>query len=291
MISIITHNNLPAVKISNDSADALIYLFGGHVASFIPKGQKDVIWVSEKSLFDKSKAIRGGIPICWPWFGFPQGKNLPPTATTQHGMIRTQDWSLEDACEPDSNTSIVTLSITDSPVTHAIWNYKFKLSLKVTVSDSLKIELTTENRDDKSFEIRQALHTYFAVGDITKTSVVGFDKQAYTDEVPNAPIYENVQCGDITFSSETDRIYHNFSGNSSIVDKANSRIINIKKSNSNTSVVWNPWIDKSIRMPDFGDDEYKTMLCIESCNICEDTKTIAPKESFTISSEYSVTNI
>lgn len=278
---------LPVVLIENSAATAEIYLHGAHVTSYIPKASgKDLIWMSKDAIFDREKPIRGGIPICWPWFGKPNTTENPG-ANIQHGFARAADWAVKEVNHIDSATTSVTLVLYSTAETLKLYPYCFRAELEVIVGASLKLNLTTYNTGLAPMRITQAMHTYFAVGDIAQTEVTGFDGVAYIDTVPGAAEVNCTQSGNIAFDCEVDRIYENFSGTAVIEDKANARKIIVKKSNSNTSVVWNPWINKAAAMSDYNNDGYLTMVCVETCNITHDAKFISAGESWTLSTEIS----
>lgn len=279
------NGDLPVVVIENAAAIATIYLHGAHVSSFIPKATgKDILWMSTDSIFEKSKPIRGGIPICWPWFGKPN-PDENPGAALQHGFARSEDWTIKDVNYIDESTTAVTLVLFSTAETLKLYPYSFRLELEVIVGKTLKLNLTTFNTGSAPMRITQAMHTYFAVADIKQTEVIGLDGVNYIDTVPGATEINCKQSGNIDFNCEVDRIYEDFSGTALIDDKGNSRRIVVKKSNSNTSVVWNPWINKAAAMADYNNDGYLTMVCVETCNITKDAKFVAPGESWTLSTE------
>ncbi|MBQ2281853.1 MAG: D-hexose-6-phosphate mutarotase [Kiritimatiellae bacterium] len=278
-------NNLPVVLVENDAATLEVYLHGAHITSYIPKATgKDLLWMSKDAIFERDKPIRGGIPICWPWFGQPNTKENPG-ANIQHGFARAADWSLKEVNHIDANTTAVTLALYSTAETKKLYPYCFVAELEIIVGPTLKLNLITHNTGSAPMRITQAMHTYFAIGDIAQTEVVGFDGVDYIDTVPGAPQINCTQSGNIAFNCEVDRIYENFSGTAVIEDKANSRKIIVKKSNSNTSVVWNPWIKKAASMADYNNDGYLTMVCVETCNITTDAQFVAPGESWTLSTE------
>lgn len=264
---------LPFIYIQNRAATAVISLLGAHVLSYIPAGADDLLWVSRLANYAEGQAIRGGIPVCWPWFGATPD-NIP--FKTLHGFVRFILWDLESSCRCSADCTELTLSFSDSPLSKAIWPYAFKLSLQIRVGKSLQLELTTLNRDQQPFVINQALHSYFKVGDIRQVEVAGFDACPYIDTIPGGPLGRPLQKGNISFDSETDAVFPDCPEECHIVDASLKRKIKITRGNSCSSVVWNPWIDKAKRMPDFGDEEYLNMLCVESCNIRDDAREIAP---------------
>ena len=280
--------DLPEIHICNDAATAEISLMGAHVLSYRPAGEKEVLFLSEHSAFAQTgPAIRGGVPICWPWFG-PANRDVLPNATTSHGFARQMMWELAERREVSPRRTEVTLALHDTPESLVIWPHRFDLRMLVSVGATLEMSLTTTNVDEAPFTIAQALHTYFSIGDIDAVSIRGFDALKFIDKAPANPPAANPQPGDIRITEETDRIYLGHCGQAVIVDGANARQILIDKSASRTSVVWNPWIAKSQRMADFGDEEFHRMVCVETCNVADDAVTLAPGASHTLAATISV---
>lgn len=265
-------NGFAFIEINNSSAEAKIALQGAHLFHYARVGEEPILWLSEVSDFELGKAIRGGVPVCWPWFGFNEDKNLP-----QHGFARTALWEFVGSDEVDEKTSSVTLKLTHSDETLKMWPHKFLLELKITISDRLTMELKTTNLDDKPFSITQALHTYFSVSHISDVAIKGLGNKPYLD----ALTWKNeVQKGDITFNQEVDRVYQDVDGEIVLSDK--NRTIHIKNGGSSSAVVWNPWIEKTLRMSAMKHNAYESMLCIESANAFDDFKAIEPQESHTL---------
>ena len=207
-----------------------------------PAGQRPILWQSKESWFEPGKPIRGGIPVCWPWFGaHPTDPDQP-----SHGFVRLTEW------EPVSSsaTEEATIVILQFPVSKCPPG--ISLQLKVKLSEQLSVSLTTTNNSGIDFKFTEALHSYFSIADIHKVTVSGLEGRHYIDSLSPGLSHQQ-QNGTITFSAETDRIYLNTPDTCTIIDKEIKRSIRIKKENSLSTVVWNPWIDKSIRMPDFGD--------------------------------------
>lgn len=265
-------NGFEYIEIKNTSATAKIALQGAHIFHYARNYGNPVLWLSKTSDFEHTKSIRGGIPLCWPWFGTPKDENLP-----QHGFARTSMWQLTNTNEIDTNTTQITLTLNSDAQTMKLWPYRFKLELHVVISDALTMELKTTNLDDKSFEITQALHTYFDVSHISQVIIKGLDKKPYLDALTWT---QEVQNGDITFNQEVDRVYQDVFGKVSLRDK--NRTIHIQNEGSSSVVIWNPWVEKCKRMSAMKDDAYESMVCIESANAFDDARTIKPNESHTL---------
>ncbi len=261
-------------KISGSLSSAEICLHGAHVMSFVPRGGRDLLWLSSKSWFEKEKPIRGGIPVCWPWFGPHSSLKDAPS----HGFARISEWNLKSAeCLPDGSYALV-FSLSPNDFSEKFWNFQFSLELKALISSKLRVELNCRNIGDKSFEFSAALHSYFSVSDISKVQIGGLDGVSYTETAGGASD-DLIQNGAISFSAETDRVYRDSEADCVIRDPGFKRAIRVAKSGSRSTVVWNPWIAKSARMPDFGDDEYLGMLCIEAANCGRDIVRLEPGQS------------
>jgi len=273
---VITHkkfsNGFVYIEIENSSAKAKIALQGAHLFEYKRVCEEDILWLSEISDFEKDKAIRGGVPICWPWFGFNEDKNLP-----QHGFARTSMWEFVSSDEVSKGETTLLFRLVHSKQTLKIWNYKFELELKITIAKELKMELKTTNMDERDFKISQALHTYFNVSHISEVAIKGLNKKPYLDALT---WQKETQSGDIYFDSEVDRVYQEVDTSIVLVDK--NREINIKNTNSSSAVIWNPWIEKTSRMSAMKEDAYEYFVCIESANAFDDTRAIEPKQSHTL---------
>ncbi len=271
---------LPQVCISNDFATATISLHGAQVLSFIPHNHGDLLWVSDKSLFRPEKAIRGGIPICWPWF------NAHPTDASKpsHGFARLSEWAISSTAVMPSGATKISFELQSSDKTKQLWPYDFKATYTVTVSDKLEVALTTHNTGNEPFTITSALHTYFNISNIADVTIHGLENQLFLDSLTNRKATES---DPITIDREIDRVYLDHSGECLIEDRGTKQQIKIEKQGSNSSVVWNPWIDKSERMSDFGNEEYKSMLCLETTNTHNDAIQIIPNTSHTLSATIS----
>ncbi len=270
-------NGFQTITIENRSAAAKIALQGAHLFHYQAKGKAALLWLSETSFFETGQSIRGGVPICWPWFGMPKDDMTLP----QHGFARTSLWEYMDADETDDETTQITLQLTHSTESLALWPHKFKLILNITIGKTLSMSLTTENCDDKAFEVTSALHTYFNISAIENISVEGLDQHRYLNALTGK---YNLQNGNIIIDREVDRVYQKVSSPLFLIDK--KRTIEINNEGSSSVVVWNPWIKKCARMSAMKDDAYKSMLCIETANAFEDTRTIQPNQSHTLTTTY-----
>lgn len=252
-INIITRDNIQLVHISNAFAIAEISLFGGHIVSFIPKHDgRERLWVSENALFDGKKPIRGGIPICWPWFG----DHPSNTDVAAHGYVRTQTWGILNAEDTVTGTSI-----TLKPQTSAGDGFAgdAKLTLVVHVGQQLTIQVHTSNLGNTPFSYNCALHSYFAISDINHCELLGLSKP-YSDKTRSFNMFDTPK--PYRFTQETDRVHREQPNTLTLVDEQIN--IDILSSGHDSIVVWNPWQDKSSTMSDMADDGYLTMLCVET---------------------------
>lgn len=252
------------IEVKNASAEAKIALQGAHIFEYKRNAEEPLLWLSEASDFKRGKAIRGGVPVCWPWFGFCEDRSLP-----QHGFARISMWEFLGGEEIDEGTTSLRFGLTHSEDTLKLWPYRFELELHVSVSDRLSIELKTTNTDDRPFKITQALHTYFRVSHILHVRVEGLDKNPYLDALTRQ---NEVQEGDITFDKEVDRVYQEVHGE--VVLKDMNRTVHVKNEGSSSVVVWNPWIEKTKRMSAMREDAYERFVCIESANAFDDARII-----------------
>jgi glucose-6-phosphate 1-epimerase len=263
---------LPRVRVTSPAAEAEVYLHGAHVTHFQPRGHKPVLFMSAASLFDPAKAIRGGVPLVFPWFG-PNAAN--PRAP-QHGFARTTTWTIRDV-RHDRGSGAVTLTFalgpSDSSRTH--WPHEFEAAYTVTVGPALDMAFEVANRSPGEIAYEEALHTYLAVGDVRQATVDGLAGREYLDKMDKAR-RKTQPAGAFTLVGETDRVYLNTPDTVTVDDRANGRRLVVSKGGSAATVVWNPWVDKSKAMADFGDDEWPGMLCVETANAAENAVKLAP---------------
>ncbi|MGE5504371.1 MAG: D-hexose-6-phosphate mutarotase [Actinomycetota bacterium] len=270
------------VVVTTPEAEAVISTYAGQVLSFRPRGQDDLMFLSDTAFYAPGKAIKGGVPVCWPWFGpDPEGKGRPG-----HGFVRNRQWELRLTEVTADGPVRVCLGLVDSEETRGIWPHAFDLELEVLVGTELELGLTTRNRGDAPFVLGQALHTYFKVGDIGRTEVMGLGGCRYLDKMDGGA--EKRQQGPVTVDAETDRVYLGVGDRLEIVDQSLGRRIAIATSGSTSAVVWNPWAATAKAMADLGDDDYKVMLCVETCNAEADTVTLAPGAVHRLGATYSL---
>ncbi len=271
------------IEINNAKAHATISTYSGQVLSYRPKSQKDdLLFVSDRAYYESGKAIKGGIPVCWPWFGAdPDDLGRPA-----HGFVRNRQWEVSGSESLADGSTKIVLGLADSEETRKIWPHPFKLNIEITVGDSLTVALVTHNNGDENVTISQALHTYFYVGDIGKVRVLGLDGVEYLDKVDN--FAEKTQSGPITINGEVDRIYKGVSGELVIQDESLGRKIRIASRGCSTAVVWNPWSEIAASMGDLNDDDYRKMICVETANAGPETVEVAAGNSYRLEAEYTI---
>ena len=272
------NGDLPKLVIDTPWSTAEIYLHGAQVTSFQVKAQPPVLFMSQFSRFAEGKAIRGGIPIIFPWFGPREGESA-------HGFARLQTWECREFSQAASGEIVIRLSLPDSP--SAALFPKFTADFWVTVGKTLKAQLVVANHSDgQDFTFEDCLHSYFHVGDIAEVAITGLQGVDYLDQTER--FARKTERGpEIKISQETDRIYLNTTGPVEIHDSKLGRRIRIEKSGSQSTVVWNPWSHKAEQMPDFGVDEYRQMVCVESGNVADNRLIIPPGKSNTLKVEIS----
>ena len=251
---------LPKVRVTLPSASAEIYLHGAQVTSFKPAESEDTIFLSEHSSFEHGKAIRGGIPVCFPWF---RNKLDDPKAPS-HGFVRTKAWTLS-ALSHNNGTVTVTFLTESDDSTKQWFPFDFRLVHRVTVGAELKLELIMTNLDTKTLRFEEALHTYHHVGDASKLRVSGLDGVDFLDNTNGNK--EKLQQGDLHFAKATDYVYLDTTHSVDLIDPTWKRRIQIEKTHSNTTVIWNPWQEGAAALADLGNDEWTKMACVEASNI------------------------
>lgn len=277
---VVTQQELPCLQIQHPKFFAEICLQGAQLTQFVPANQSPYIWLSPKAEYLKGQGLRGGIPICWPWFGAldknPENiKNQIKPNNLAHGFVRTMDWQLTQYQESAHEVNLV-LSIGHNESTLKIWPFKFELSCHFKLSSCLEMELKTTNLDSSNMYFSQALHSYFPTNDIHQTRILGAEQQTYVDALDKWK--KKKQATAISISEEVDRIYF---GHSEYKILTPSHLTSVN-SNSQSSVIWNPWIKKSRCLSQFPENAYQSMLCIESANALDDAVCLTPSTSHSL---------
>lgn len=266
-------NGFAYVEVTNTYATAKIALQGAHLFAYQRTDEAPLLWVSKKAYFEKGKAIRGGVPVCFPWFG----KHPTNPSLAQHGFARTSLWEIVSQKELEDGSTEIVLGLGSSKTTHEIWDYAFEVKLTFIIGEKLTMILTTTNTDTKPFTLSSALHSYFSVSHIGDISIEGLEGCTYHN---NLDAHSYTQQEPLTVTQEVDRVYT--TTNHIFVLRDNSKEIKILQEGSNSVVVWNPWQTKASQMVDMQDDEYETFVCIESANAREDARIIEAGKTHTL---------
>jgi glucose-6-phosphate 1-epimerase len=264
---------LARAVISTPVAEADLYLQGAHLTHWTPSGQQPVLFVSPKNLFASGRAIRGGVPVIFPWFG-PRRDGKPGPA---HGFARNLEWAIETASVRDDATVEITLALDPNDTTRDLYP-AFHLRFRVAVGSELEMELETRNDANEPVTYEEALHTYLAVGDIHQASVSGLEGTLYIDQTDGSK-RKKQSSETIRFAKETDQVHLNTKATCLIHDPIWNRRIFIEKSGSDSTVVWNPWIEKTKGMSDMAPDGWKGMLCVETANAADNAVCLPPGAS------------
>jgi len=275
------NGGLPKVRVTSARAEGEIYLHGAHVTSWKPAGREEAFFVSSQSRWEDGRAIRGGIPICFPWFG---NKADDPKAPA-HGFVRTKAWQLESIARVEDAIR-VSMFTESSEDTRKWWPAEFRAVYSVTFDSELSLELEVTNLGQTPVRFEEALHAYHRVGEIEKVRVRGLNGVRYLDKTEANR--QKQQQGEIAIVSETDRVYLDTTNAIEIEDPALKRRTHVTKENSRTTVVWNPWIEKAHALSDLAGDEWKRMICIETSNVSAYSVTLPPGQQHRMKAVVSV---
>lgn len=264
----------PLLTINNEHARAEISLFGAHVLRYQRHGEPASIWLSDKAVLDGSKPIRGGIPLCWPWFG-PSPARVG-SGKPSHGFARTSLWTLDGVSDHGDGT-LVHLSLRDTDASRALWPHAFELELDVLVGKELSLVLTTRNTGKTPLTYNAALHTYLQISAPEAVSVTGLG-EPYADKLTGQ---DGQQQGALTLTAAIDRVYQQ--AEAMVMVKDGDRTTKVVSGNNDSVVVWTPWLEGATAMADMSDDGYRTMLCVEAAITAEAGVVIAPDEEHSFS--------
>jgi glucose-6-phosphate 1-epimerase len=277
------NGGLAKVSVTSPEAAGEMYLQGAQVTSWKPAGA-EVLFVSAQSRWENGVAIRGGVPICFPWFGGKADDSKAPS----HGFVRAKAWQL-DVTEQSGGTVTVRMSTESDEDTKKWWPADFHLEYRVAFGPELQMDLVLKNTGTTALRFEEALHTYFGVGNIEKARVRGLDGMRYTDKTDSRKV--KLQQGDVVITSETDREYLDTPHAVELDDAATGRRIRITNQNSRTTVVWNPWEQKAKALADLRDDEWRSMICIETSNVSEFAVELAPGQGHSMNSIIAVSKL
>lgn len=265
----------PVLVINHPTASGRIALNGAHVMEWVPKGEKPALYMSPLATLETGKPIRGGVPVCWPWFG-PH-----PTEAAQpaHGFARLVPWTVGVVTEGLMGVTLEFL-LQDSEATVPFWPHRFELRLEVKMGATLSLALNVKNTGDTEWSMTGALHTYLSVMDVREAAVIGLDDSYYVESRLSPERIE--QSGPVYFDREVDRNYES-RGTVRLLDRAGRRTVVVEKGGSRSTVVWNPWIEKSQRLADLPDDAYPFFVCVEAVNSAPGIVNLGPGEEHTLS--------
>lgn len=261
---------LAKIHVTSPAANAEIYLHGAHVTSWQPKGEDEVMFLSGRSHWEDGYPIRGGVPICFPWF---RAKLDQPEAPT-HGFVRTKAWALESiTLNPDNSVRVICSTASDDS-TRRWWPCDFRLIHQIDVGRALRLELVVVNTGGSAFRFEEALHTYLHVGLAQRAQIRGLDGAAYLDNTDGNR--RKSQSGVLTLTKTTDNAYLHTEAPVELVDPVVGRVLTTGKENSASTVVWNPWREGAAGIADLGDEEWQKMTCVEASNVLECGVTLQP---------------
>ena len=274
------------VNIDNPLATATISLYGGQLIEWRPKGQAAaVLWSNPQAKFEQGTAIRAGVPVCWPWFG-PHPSDI---RASSHGYARTSQWDLTSVLTTDTGATEVVLTLDNRETQQSGNGVSAQLQQKILIHDSLTIELTTTNLTRESIRLTEALHAYFYVSDIDNITIDGLDGCDYADTAAEGQ--RRQQAGNIQFFGRVDRVYLNTIARCTIDDVGLCRRINITKSGSLSTVVWNPGLETAASIKDLGPDGWRSMVCVESANALDNALCIEPGQQHTLRVTYAIEDL
>jgi glucose-6-phosphate 1-epimerase len=296
-ITIECQKELVAIGVSNTAASAEIFLQGAQISRFKRKNQAPILFLSQQSSYKQGQSLRGGIPICWPWFGqleknneiiINQYKGSTIESMPAHGFVRTMNWELDSIETPKKDLTILEFSLRLDPNVidtansndyKSIWPFLTRLRYRIEIGEKLTASFSVFNQDSQTFSYSAALHSYFSVDHINNVIISGFSKTYYIDALDQW--IEKKQTDDIAFNKEVDRIYK--SAPRAIILSDRNRLITLASTGSKSTVIWNPWIKKSKQLSQFADDEYQSMVCIETANAADDFISLNPGEEHIMS--------
>ena len=274
-------SGLVYANISTPHATATVYLHGAHVTAWQPVDCRPVLFTSRKTGLAPGKAIRGGVPVIFPWFGARRDGKPGPS----HGFARLQSWTLAFAALAGEDLHL-TFTLSPTELSRSLGYDDFRLAYRVVIGRELSLQLTVVNDAPEPLVFEEALHTYYAVADVRETSILGLDGVTYLDKVQE--FAAKMQHGALTFTGPTDRVYLDTTASCILHDAAGERRITVAKTNSNTTVVWNPWDTGAAKLPDLDAAEWHDFVAVETVNAAKNAITLAPGATHTMQTHISV---
>jgi D-hexose-6-phosphate mutarotase len=275
--------DLTCMRIATETCRATVYLQGAHLTDWQPRRHHPVLFMSARSAFAPGKAIRGGIPVVFPWFG----PNAHHPHAPMHGFARTAEWRVLRTTTMDDGALSAVFGLDVHANEQPLWPCDCELRMTFVFGTSLNVSMQVHNRAADAITFEQALHSYFNIADIARVRVGGLEHTTYIDKCND---FKQARSGEaaVMIQGETDRVYLDTAAACTIDDPGLHRQITIEKLGSQSTVLWNPWMDKAANMPDFGDDEWPSMVCIETANVKKNGVTLAPGATHTMSCRITV---
>lgn len=272
------------LRITGKAATATIYLQGAHLTAWQPAGAQPVIFLSRASDFTPGKPLRGGVPVVFPWFAAdskPDRINGHPGPS--HGFARLQEWTV-DAVHSDGTAVNIRLTLGPTDMSRSMGFDRFLLTMDISVGAELRLQLTVNNQADTPLKFEEAFHAYFQVVDVHEASVSGLEATPYVDKTDHLAV-KPAAGNPIAFTGPVDRVYKDTATPCVIHDGAQSRDIHVIKTNSMSTVVWNP----GKALPDLGEWDWHEMLCVETANVDTNARTLQPGQSWKMGATVTVT--
>jgi glucose-6-phosphate 1-epimerase len=264
-------SDLARAVIQTPQAEAAVYLHGAHVTHYQPRGDRPVLSLSALGRFQADQPIRGGVPIVFPWFGPCREDAGAP----MHGFARIIEWRLASVRQEAGGAVAMVLALDSGAAAHSAWPYSYAMTYTVRVGAMLDLTLEVRNSSDRPVTYEEALHTYLAVEDIHQVAVRGLAGTTYIDKTDRM-MRKTQDAEPLRITAETNRVYLETRAACVVEDPAGNRRLVVEKQGSDVTVVWNPWIAKAKALPDFGDDEWRQMLCVETANAADHAVRLGP---------------
>ena len=286
-----SHPGMPRARISSPVCHAELYLQGAHLTQWQPAGQAPVLFLSDRSAFTPGKAIRGGIPVIFPWFGAPESSPVhPPAGSGSHGYARVWPWTLRFAAVAGNDLHL-SLTLDHNDRLHALGFDFLQLGLDLILGETLTVRLSAANTasgpEARPFLIEEALHAYLQVGDIHQVSIEGLVGTEYLDK-PDGFRRKTQTDPEIRFTGEIDRPYLNTTAPVTLMDPALGRRLVLTKTNSHTTVIWNPAAELTAKLPDLAPDGWEHFACMETANAAENAVMLEPGQAYTMTMHLAV---
>ena len=267
---------LVRAQITTAVATATVYLYGAHLTEWQPAGEQPVIFLSNRTELTPGKAIRGGIPICLPWFAMRGGGGPGPS----HGFARIEPWTLAFAALAGEDLHL-TLTLAPTELSKSLGFDDFRFAYEISIGRTLTLRLTVANMGEQPMRFEEALHTYFHVGDVRKLAVEGLEAAAYFDKTDGLR-QKLAPAEPLRFTATTDSVFAGARGEVKIVDAVLQRTIRVEKVNSATTVVWNPFAQGAAKIADLGPEEWPDFVCVEAANTGADAIMLAAGQAHTM---------